>query len=238
MKHVKRRGKADAKSPISDVESQTTAKSESEIPRTRPATSTSAGSPATVLLRKVMLLTSRDVTDNPHGNFLLTIIKDVISGTILGVFFLMMLIFLDYHNVIQLGSARAFRHAAFELMTDPETVKSIEDNIDVKFIPLEVFASINDEITRNQAKVKDSSGLDQHDADLKKKNEELEVMKKEFVELKEKADKVLGLDRWCGGCKEGWGWCDVRIKYLVDTYHSPVLQTKLEIMQEGKCLVK
>jgi len=176
------------------------------------------------------------VTENPQGNYLLTIIKDVISGTILGVFFLMILIFLDYQNIVQLGSARAFRRAAFELMTDAETVKSIEENIDVKFIPLEVYKSMTEEITRNQEKIKDNSGLKQHEDDWAKKNEELQGMKKDFLVMKEKGDKVLGLDKWCGGCKGGWGNCDGRIKYLSDTYHTPEIKAKVVIMSQGKCL--
>jgi hypothetical protein len=244
MKNVKRRGKADGKSTDSDVESQTTAQleSKSEKPRTRPAPATSTGSTgstgshAAVLLRKVMLLTTQDVTDNSQSSYLLTIIKDIISGTILGVFFLMILIFLDYHNIVQLGSARAFRRAAFELMTDPETVKSIEDSIDVKFIPLDVFKSMQDEIARNQAKAKDKSGYEKHEADWKEKNDKLEEIKKEHVVLEEQVNKVLGLDKWCGGCKAGWGNCDMRIRYLVDTYHSQELGAKLEIIKEGKCL--
>jgi len=176
------------------------------------------------------------VTENPQGNYLLTIIKDVISGTILGVFFLMILIFLDYQNIVQLGSARAFRRAAFELMTDAETVKSIEENIDVKFIPLEVYKSMTEEITRNQEKIKDNSGLKQHEDDWAKKNEELQGMKKDFLVMKEKGDKVLGLDKWCGGCKGGWGNCDGRIKYLSDTYHTPEIKAKVDIMKTGKCM--
>mmetsp|Transcript_6418 Transcript_6418/g.11165 ORF Transcript_6418/g.11165 Transcript_6418/m.11165 type:complete len:254 (-) Transcript_6418:211-972(-) len=252
MKFVKRRqAKADAKSTDGDLESQTTpntpltAQSDS-TPRTRPATagsrstsstSSSTGSNlATILLRKLILGTARDVTENPQGNYLLTIIKDVISGTILGVFFLMILIFLDYQNIVQLGSARAFRRAAFELMTDAETVKSIEENIDVKFIPLEVYKSMTEEITRNQEKIKDNSGLKQHEDDWAKKNEELQGMKKEFLVMKEKGDKVLGLDKWCGSCKAGWGNCDVRVKYLFDTYHTPEIKAKVDIMKTGKCM--
>ena len=221
----------------SDIESQATALSGPESLRAHPAAATGAGSPAAVLLRKVMLLTTREVTDSSHRNYLLTIVKDVISGTILGVFFLMVLIFLDYHNVVQLGSARAFRRAAFELMTDPETVKSIEDNIDVKFVPLEVYKSMRDAISRNQDKIMDTSGYNQHQADWNKKNEELEGMKKEHSELKATADRVLGLDKWCGHCKAGWGNCNSRIKYLMDTYHSPEMRSKLEIMKEGKCVL-
>lgn len=231
MRNVNRRGKAEAKSTDNDadVESQTT----NQTPRTFPAMAPGAGSPATVLLRKVLLLNSQDA----GGNYLRHIIKDVILGTILGVFFLMILIFFDYQNVIQLESARAFRRTVVELMTDPETVKSIEESIDVKLVPVEVFQSINEEIAENQEKVKDTSDLDKREKEYNDKNEELETMKKEREELKEKANTVLELGKWCGHCKHGWGYCNARIAYLMDTYHSQEMTTKLELMEQGRCLL-
>lgn len=186
-----------------------------------------------------MLLVASDVANsetNSSTSYLLTIIKDVISGTILGVFFLMILIFLDYRNVVQLGSARAFRRAAFELMTDPETVKTIEENIEIKFVPVDVYASMTEEIHRNSAKVKDNDGLKQHEEDLVKKKAELEGMKKDYEDWKAKGDKVLGLEKWCGSCKGGWGQCDGRIKYLMDTYHTPEIKAKVDLMGTGKCI--
>lgn len=98
MNFVKRRGvgaKTDSKSTDGDdVENQ----SKPDAPKTRPASSSTSssvpssnassningGNPITVLLRKVMLLTS---SDNATHNYLLTIIKDIISGTILGMLY-------------------------------------------------------------------------------------------------------------------------------------------------------
>jgi len=96
MNFVKRRGgaKTDSKSTDGDdVENQ----HKLDAPKTRPASSTSSGvpsstassninggNPITVLLRKIMLLTS---SDNATQNYILTIIKDIISGTILGMCF-------------------------------------------------------------------------------------------------------------------------------------------------------
>ncbi|KAL7546966.1 hypothetical protein ACHAWF_010287 [Thalassiosira exigua] len=244
--HFKRRNKMETKSTDRDVESQSSPlgdQSESASPRTRPASSSSApgggaGGSVAVLLRKLMMITARDVQESTQGNYLLTIIKDVISGTILGVFFLMILIFLDYRNIVQLGSARAFRRAAFELMTDPETVKTIEENIDIKFIPTDVYTSMSEEIERNQAKVKDDSGLKQHEADLALRTKELEEVRKEYEVIKAHGDKLLGIDRWCGGCKGGWGNCNARVRYLMDTYHTAEITAKVDIMTSGKCINK
>mmetsp|Transcript_37264 Transcript_37264/g.80407 ORF Transcript_37264/g.80407 Transcript_37264/m.80407 type:complete len:248 (-) Transcript_37264:218-961(-) len=241
---TRRQTKKDAKSTDGDVESQTAPGREDESePRTRPADASprsapasGGGNPAFLFGRKVMMLAGRDVAENGQGNFFLTIIKDVISGTILGVFFLMILIFLDYRNVVQLGSARAFRRAAFELMTDPETVKTIEESIDVKFIPLDVHTSMTEEIARNRDKVKNNTGLKQHGEDMVKKTAELDGLKKEYAEWMAKGNKAFGLDKWCGGCKGGWGNCNARVKYLVDTYHTSEIQAKVDIMKSGKCI--
>ena len=183
------------------------------------------------------MLTARDVAENnSNTSYLLTIIKDVISGTILGVFFLMILIFLDYRNIIQLGSARAFRRAAFELMTDPDTVRTIEESIDIKFIPADVYTSMTEEITRNKGKLEKNDAIKSHEEDLAKNQKEMEDLKKEYEDWKAKGDKVLKLDKWCGSCKGGWGNCDQRINYLKDTYHTPEIKGKVEIMDTGKCI--
>jgi len=233
MQIGKRKTKVDAKSTDGDdVESQK--KNSAPNPRTRPPTSPRG--PTGGMLRKLMLLTARDM-DTDQSNYLLTIIKDVISGTILGVVFLMILIFLDYRNIVQLGSARAFRRAAFELMTDPETVKTIEESIDVKFVPVDVYKSMDEEIKRNQDKIKDNTSLAKHEADLKVKLEEIAAVKVEATMWKAKGDAILGLDKWCGGCKAGWGNCQMRVVYLRDTYHSSEIESKVNIMKEGKCLI-
>ena len=153
-----------------------------------------------------------------------------------GVFFLMILIFLDYRNIVQLGSARAFRQAAFELMTDPETVKTIEENIDIKFIPVDVYTSMTEEIQRNNEKIANNDQLKLHEDDLVEKTAQLEVLKKEHAEVKAKGNSLLGLDKWCDTCKGGWGNCGMRVKYLMDTYHTPEIKAKVDIMATGKCV--
>jgi len=239
----KRRGpKVDAKSTDGDIESPSPSTQPSPSPRSRrppPSASggASGGNPVGVLLRKIILLTTDpNANSGTPQNYLLTIIKDVISGTLLGVLFLMILIFLDYRNIVQLGSARAFRRAAFELMTDPDTVKTIEENIEIKFIPVDVYKSMQEEISRNKEKVNDNAGLAQHEEDLAARTKELNELKSEYEQWKEKGNRMLGLEKWCGGCKGGWGNCDGRVKYLMDTYHTPEIKAKVDIMKDGKCM--
>lgn len=148
----------------------------------------------------------------------------------------MILIFLDYRNIVQLGSARAFRRAAFELMTDPETVKTIEENIEIKFVPVTVHTSMTEEITRNRAKADNNDSIKQHEEDLVKRKAEVEGLRAEYDELMAKGTTVLGLDKWCGSCKGGWGNCDGRVKYLSDTYHTPDIKSRVDIMATGKCM--
>lgn len=143
----------------------------------------------------------------------------------------------DYvKQTVQLGSARAFRKAAFELMTDPDTVRTIEENIDVKFIPIEVYDNMQKEIAKSAEMVGGNTSIQQHETDLADKRKELEGLRGDYELWKKKGDTILGMDKWCGGCKGGWGNCDQRVKYLADTYHTPEIKAKADIMKEGKCM--
>lgn len=232
MQIGKRKTKLDAKSTDGDVDVDVEAQTQASSQQSRPPSSSTTGG----MLRKVALLAARDAQNSSQYSYLLTIIKDVIAGTILGVFFLMILIFLDYRNIVQLGSARAFRRAAFELMTDPETVKIIEESMEIKFVPVDVYNSMSEEIERNQKKVKENTSLAKHTEDLTAKQAEIGALKVEYESWKIKGSVMLGLDKWCGNCKAGWGGCDQRINYLKDQYHSSEIESKVDIMKSGKCL--
>ena len=58
-------------------------------------------------------------------------------------------------------------------------------------------------------------------------------MKKEFLEVKEEGIKWL---KWCGDCRGAWGNCDGRVKYMSDTYSTPAIKAKVDILNTGKCL--
>lgn len=167
----------------------------------------------------------------------ITVIKDVITGTIVGVFVLLLLSFLDYRNVIPLRSARGLRQTAIALIADPETAQSIEESMDMKYIRMEIFNEITEEISRHEIAIADmNKGLSMYEEELEEKKKAIEPFKKEHGETEARLRSMSGLDKWCGSCAGGWGNCDVRVKFLFQTYHTPEIVAKVDIMKKGRCL--
>eukprot|EP00581_Thalassiosira_minuscula_P001352 CAMPEP_0183744960 /NCGR_PEP_ID=MMETSP0737-20130205/65993_1 /TAXON_ID=385413 /ORGANISM="Thalassiosira miniscula, Strain CCMP1093" /LENGTH=485 /DNA_ID=CAMNT_0025980615 /DNA_START=375 /DNA_END=1832 /DNA_ORIENTATION=+ len=50
-------------------------------------------------------------------------------------------------------------------------------------------------------------------------------------------EKGNGLEKWCGGCMEGFGNCDLRLQFLKNTYGTSEIEAKVVYMKQGKCLI-
>mmetsp|Transcript_15529 Transcript_15529/g.33623 ORF Transcript_15529/g.33623 Transcript_15529/m.33623 type:complete len:214 (+) Transcript_15529:283-924(+) len=188
--------------------------------------------PAVTILRKILFLHPQQKQP------VVTVIKDIIAGTIFGVILLMFLIFLDYKNIIRLRSARGLRQAAFEMIADPEMVQSIEEYMDVKFIPMEVYNDMTHELSRHRTAVAEmvKYGISVYEIELEEKRKEVEPLKQEQEEWGAKMDKLAGLDKWCGKCNAGMHNCDVRVTYLKNTYGNTERVAKVNLMNKGKCI--
>ena len=64
----------------------------------------------------------------------------------------------------------------------------------------------------------------------------------QFVCLEERFDRsklsqveTAELDKWCGGCRGGWGTCNSRVHYLYEKYNASFIDSKLDIMKQGLC---
>lgn len=108
---------------------------------------------------------------------------------------------------------------------------TIEENIDVRFVDMEVYKAMRNEISREGIR----GQYEKHVQELEVKQQELEKAKKEHGELLPKLG--VSLDKWCGGCRGGWGKCDQRVKYLMDTYGTKEDKAKIDIMKAGKCIL-
>eukprot|EP00569_Conticribra_weissflogii_P015216 CAMPEP_0171401472 /NCGR_PEP_ID=MMETSP0880-20121228/7928_1 /TAXON_ID=67004 /ORGANISM="Thalassiosira weissflogii, Strain CCMP1336" /LENGTH=232 /DNA_ID=CAMNT_0011915975 /DNA_START=1 /DNA_END=696 /DNA_ORIENTATION=+ len=140
----------------------------------------------------------RQTTDDDSSN----ILNDMIKGITLGIVFVFILLFLDYRNFIHLGSARVFREAAFQLLTDPQTVQSLEESLDVKFISTDVYDAIHREIGYIQKKVQEKQGeIAEKEKEIDGYRLEAKPIVEEFDELIVKANELFELDKFCGDCK-------------------------------------
>ena len=198
------------------------------------------GHSSPLLIRKLASLTTvtAAAASSPSSNTtqcLQSFIKDVILGTLLGVMFLLSLLFLDYHHIINIGSSQSFQDAALAYVTHPDTIQSMEENFDVKFVPVVMYTNIIDEISKNTAKISNSTTLAQVEEDLSIRRKEMESIKVEHDQLVAKINEVLKLDNWCGSCKGPWGRCRDRVDYLIVKYGQTEWKSQGDLMSQGHC---
>ncbi|KAL7534016.1 hypothetical protein ACHAWF_004694 [Thalassiosira exigua] len=191
---------------------------------------------AKVILRKVVGLVATDEGEDRVG--VISLLRDLVLGVILGVVTIMVLIFLDHRDVIHLQSAHNFRESAFQILNDPETLAHVEEASNLKFIKIDEYERMKKEIERAPQKITES------EAKLAEKTKEWEERKVELDSLrgdhnKLKNSPVLGLNKFCPNCI--WGRnvsCAARVKYLQDTYKTKPLEAKMSAMGHASCKKK
>lgn len=163
----------------------------------------------------------------------------MIGGTILGIVFVFILLFLDYRNFIHLGSARAFREAAIKLVTDPQTIRHVEESLDVKFISIDMYNAISVETEKIQQKIK---AKEEEIAENAKKiydyRTEAAPFNEEYEVLIAKANELFELDKFCPEC--GWKGskkttCASRMSFLMERYGDTPLKAKMAMIESPGC---
>lgn len=192
---------------------------------------------AKVVFQKVIgLVISSDEEDLSQPGGIITLLKDIILGVILGVLTISALIFLDHRDVVHFQSAHNFRSAAFTLLNDPETIANIEESSDLKFMTIEDYESKRKEIDAVTDKLKEHEKvLTTRVAEADEKKKEMEAIKDEYTKLME--NPVLGLDKFCGSCI--WAAatsCDGRVTFLQDTYNTRPIAAKINTMEHPSCV--
>ena len=191
---------------------------------------------AKVIFQKVVtLLISSDEEDLTQPGGIITLLKDIILGVILGVLTISTLIFLDHRNIVHFQSAHNFRNAAFQMLNDPETISNLEESSDMKFLTQMEYESKKKEIDSVAEKLKG------HEAVLEKrikegdaKKGEVESIRAEYKSLME--NPLLELSKYNGGGK--WGGsstCDARVQFLQDTYNTRPIAAKISAMGHPGC---
>ena len=206
------------------------AQSPDELP---PTSHVHRSHPAVVLMRKLLVLDPQD--EQP----VLTVLQDIVIATILSVLILMFLLFLDLRNIIHIRSARGLTHSAFNLLADPDMVASIEEDVDLKIIPLKQYEEMKWEIGYHEKAVAEmiKYGLSKYEAEAEEyKSEEWQEVRREHAAVMEKAEKVW-FSNWCGHCKAGSNNCDRRVQFLKNQYNTRELTAKINLMKKGRCLL-
>ena len=191
-----------------------------------------------VLTKFVLLLTSENEEDpNTRLGFTLALLKDVILGITFGLIIVSLAITLDHRNIIHIESAHNLRNAAYASLSDPETLQYVETETGMKFLSLEEYESIQDEITFLDAKVDAiQEKLVKYDSELETAAKNLEELTKEMDDLLQNSPGLKILDEFCGRCSwAGRTNCNARVKYLVDKYNNPPVAMRMALLKQGKC---
>jgi len=195
---------------------------------------------ARLVLRKVgELITSDEDEDNiASSGGIITFLRDIVIGIVFGLVSMSVLIFLDHKDVIHLQSAHGYRNMGLQMMRDPETRKSVEENSGLKFMEADEYQRKFAEINSYPAKVKPL------EENTRKYLADLEVAKKEHAAIKPGYDilvndPMLGLDKFCRDCSWNGGTnCFMRLTYLMDKYNLKQIKAKLDLMKSFPQCVK
>lgn len=171
---------------------------------------------------------------------IISILRDIILGSILGLVTISFIMILDHKNIIHLQSAHNFRNAAFQLLHDPETISYMETNMDVKFMSIAEYNSTKKEMDKAvQEMERLQKLLDERSAEGDEKKELLDSLSEEYNTLLVSSTPILGFDKFCGSCKWGGsGTCDDRVQYLMDKYGNSLLSAKLNVMESHESCKK
>jgi hypothetical protein len=198
---------------------------------------------ARMVLRKVGQLLIKDDEESNAEDItttggIIALLKDIFIGIVVGLICVSALIFLDHKDVIHMQSAHNYRNYAFNVLSDPETMKNIEESSGVKFMDVQDY----------QKKIKEIESFTTKIAEFEEKGKkyvpDLEVAKKEYAAMKPEYDKLvadplLGLDKFCGEC--GWQGrtnCNARLNYFETTHNLRTIAAKLAIMEQAPQCIK
>mmetsp|Transcript_27628 Transcript_27628/g.66554 ORF Transcript_27628/g.66554 Transcript_27628/m.66554 type:complete len:245 (-) Transcript_27628:423-1157(-) len=191
-----------------------------------------------VTLRKVLpfLLTEEEMHLS-HTGKIIVLLRDAIIGIILSLVVLSILIFLDHRDVIHIHSAHNFRSMAFQLMNDPETIATLEESTDLKFLTVDNYESMKREIEKKQVELKTPTFNEKRTKELEEriKSMDADAIRKEYETLIK--NPLLEWDKYCGTCAwQGRTSCDERAKYLQETYNLGEDVAKIGAMGAPSCV--
>ena len=172
-----------------------------------------------------------------HAGKIIVILRDVIIGIILSLVFISILVFFDHRDVIHLDSAHNFRSMAFQLMNDPETIATLEESTDLKFLTVDNYESMKREIEKKQVELKTPTFNEKRTKELEEriKSMDADAIRKEHETLLK--NPLLEWDKYCGTCAwQGSTSCDERAKFLQEKYTLGEAMSKIGAMGAPSCV--
>jgi hypothetical protein len=194
---------------------------------------------AKIIFRKVVDLARSGTDEDDIATFggFIALIRDVITGVVLGILTISVIVFLDHHNIVHLQSAHNLRNNAFALVNDPETLATIEESSGLKFMLKEDYSEMLKKIEDFPAEmVSGAEKVKKQDAEIAENRKRIEENKPEHERIMAMANTVLELDKYCGTCRwEGRTTCDERVDYLKSTYGDSIHKARVGAMRSPSC---
>lgn len=165
---------------------------------------------------------------------LITLIKEAIFGIFIAFAIVSLCLFLDHIFLLKLPTARNFRRATAKLMTDQETLLSLEES-GLKVVDLTYYNSMTEEIDKAKNKARLASDI------LRTRSEELEGLEAQREQCREESPGLLAtleLDKFCEKCM--WSQskrvtCLDRVDALKKVYRSFRYTAMVSAMSRSSC---
>jgi len=161
----------------------------------------------------------------------ITLLKEAMLGILIAFVAVSFILFIDHRFLLHLPTARNFRRATFAVMNDRETLRNVEENAGLKFMEMDEYNSMVDEIDTAANKTKLAESI------LKSRSGDLIDMEQERSGIERDHEQELtslGLDKFCGKCKwRGGMTCQGRVDALIAKYQTPKFQAMMGAMQHG-----
>mmetsp|Transcript_12167 Transcript_12167/g.25903 ORF Transcript_12167/g.25903 Transcript_12167/m.25903 type:complete len:276 (-) Transcript_12167:62-889(-) len=205
-----------------------------------------------IICSKVLVLLSSsstydddDVTQHNHDNGcyyditkprgLIFLFRDILLGIILAVMAMTLLIAFDHINILHFERAHAFRNAAFDLLTDPDTLASIEEASELKILPLTEYQSTLDEIDTIAEKLRmNQQAWEKKHAIVVKRHKEMDLLRRQYDILV--SLPMFGVDKFCGECVwKGGTTCGGRVDFLMAKYKMKPVLAKMNVLESESC---
>mmetsp|Transcript_39836 Transcript_39836/g.72888 ORF Transcript_39836/g.72888 Transcript_39836/m.72888 type:complete len:556 (-) Transcript_39836:88-1755(-) len=205
--------------------------------------SNSAGSiPVKVLLRKIAMAVLTDLDDETLQRedtevilIIITLLKEAMLGILIAFMAVSFVLFIDHYLLLNLPMARNIRKATFAVMNDKETLHNFEVNAGLKFMEMEEYNSILNEIEQGANTTKMAESI------LSTRTEDLVELERDTTttnaELQQELSS-LGLDKFCDKCM--WSprmkiTCGGRVRLLAERYQTEKYQAMMSAMQKESC---
>lgn len=173
------------------------------------------------------------MSDEVRGGCVIELLQDALWGLGIACVFVVVLLLFD----LQFNRDNAIFRSSSSFSLSPDTIKILESETGNKYIPMQTYQSIMDEIHNAHTTIEHEEQI------LQSRNNKFRSsvftlagpLRKEYELLM----KQTGLNAFCKECIWGMGMsCQNRVEYMLDKYGDNIggVEVMASLLKEGKCV--